>query len=192
MDKQRAYSMQVRSQAKEVTRQRIAHAALELGAEKFTVEITLSQIAARAGTSVQTVLRHFGSREGVLDAAVALGSAEVSAQRAVPAGDLDAATSVLVDHYEQWGDLVIRLLGQEDDERVKRLVEPGKKLHRDWVARVYRPQIDDRPPVDREALTNLLVVSTDVYTWKLLRRDRGLDPVTTGARMTALVRALLA
>lgn len=191
MDHQRTYSMQVRSQAKEETRQRIARAALDLGAQKMTVEITLAQVAARAGTTVQTVLRHFGSREGLLDAAVALGSAQVSAQREVPVGDIEMATSVLVVHYEQWGDFVVRLLGQESDERVGRLVEPGKKLHRDWVAHVYQPQIRARPAVEQEALIDLLVVATDVYTWKLLRRDRRLDPDTTGARITALVRALL-
>ncbi len=191
MEIQRSYSMQVRAQTKQQTRQRILRAALELAVERMTVDLTLGEIAARAGTTVQTVLRHFGSRDTLLDAAVELRSTEVSAERAAPVGDIEAATAVLMVHYEQVGDFVVRLLGQENDERVRRLMEPGKKLHRTWVETVYQPQIDARPDSEHDALTDLLVVATDVYTWKLLRRDRGLDQATTGARMTALVGALL-
>ena len=41
-------------------------------------------------------------------------------------------------------------------------------------------------------LVDLLVVATDVYTWKLLRRDRRLSVARTRERMEALVRAVLA
>jgi len=44
----------------------------------------------------------------------------------------------------------------------------------------------------REELTDLLVVATDVYTWKLLRRDRGLDRPTAEARVRHLIVAVLA
>ena len=45
---------------------------------------------------------------------------------------------------------------------------------------------------DPEELTDLLVVATDVYTWKLLRRDRGLGRDRTERRMRLLVDRLLA
>ena len=43
----------------------------------------------------------------------------------------------------------------------------------------------------REARVDLLVVATDVYTWKQLRRDRGLDRGTTTQRIHELVAALI-
>ena len=41
-------------------------------------------------------------------------------------------------------------------------------------------------------MVDLLVVATDVYTWKLLRRDRRLSVRRTCERMESLVRAVLA
>lgn len=54
---------------------------------------------------------------------------------------------------------------------------------------VFAPQLAGRE--DGAALTDLLVVATDVYPWKLLRRDAGLDRTTTQERLLRLVRALL-
>ena len=43
-----------------------------------------------------------------------------------------------------------------------------------------------------EALLDLLVVATDVYTWKLLRLDRGLGARATRAAMVELCEAVAA
>jgi AcrR family transcriptional regulator len=192
MDAPRTYTMRARADAKAATRLRVLRAVLELTEEKMTIEITLDEVASRAGTSVQTVLRHFGSRDGLLDEAVTLASAEVEQERQAPVGDIDGAIQAIVAHYERRGDLVVRLLGQEHDPRIAAVVGPGKLLHRRWVEETFRPQLDARPPGDRDALADLIVVATDLYTWKLLRRDRGLDATTTQARMHALVIAVLA
>jgi len=50
-------------------------------------------------------------------------------------------------------------------------------------------RLDD---VVAEALADLLVVGTDLYTWVLLRRDRGLTRAQTEQRMIMLVEAVLA
>ena len=192
MDRPRAYTMRARADAKAATRLRVLRAVLELSEEKMTIEITLDEVASRAGTSVQTVLRHFGSRDGLLDEAVKLASAEVEQERRAPVGDIGGAIRAIVAHYERRGDFVVRLLGQEHDPRVAAVVGPGKLLHRRWVEDVFRPQLDARRPRDRDALVDLLAVATDVYTWKLLRRDRGLGSATTVKRMYSLVAALLA
>jgi AcrR family transcriptional regulator len=191
MNAPRRYTMRARADAKAATRLRLLRAALELSEEKMTIEITLDEVASRAGTSVQTVLRHFGSRDGLLDETVKFASADVEDERRATPGDVGEAIAAVVAHYEKRGDFVLRLLGQEQDPRIAAVVGPGKGLHRRWVTESFRPQLDARPPADREALTDLLVVATDVYAWKLLRRDRGLDRDTTQARMRALVTAIL-
>jgi AcrR family transcriptional regulator len=192
MNAPRTYSMGARAEAKAATRLRLLRAVLELSEEKSTIEITLDAVASRAGTSVQTVLRHFGSRDGLLDEAVKLASAEVEQERRATAGDIEGAIRAVVAHYEKRGDYVLRLLGQEHDPRIAAVVTPGKHLHRRWVEDSFGPQLQTRPPADREALVDLLVVATDLYTWKLLRRDRSLDPQTVQARMRWLVTAILA
>ncbi len=191
MDAPRTYTMRARADAKAATHLRVLRAVLELSEEKMTIEITLDEVASRAGTSVQTVLRHFGSRDNLLDEAVRLASADVEKERRAPVGDVAGALAVIVAHYERRGDYVLRLLGQEHDPRIAAVVGPGKLLHRRWVEDVFRPQLDAAGG-DRDTLVDLLVVATDVYAWKLLRRDRSLDAATTQARMHALVTAILA
>ena len=68
-------------------------------------------------------------------------------------------------------------------------MELGRRLHRDWVEEVFAPQLAGRR--DREELVDLLVVATDLLTWKILRRDGGMDRSTTCKRMLRLVRAVL-
>lgn len=190
MSEKRTYTMGARAAAKEVTRHRILRAFRELAKKRMTIEITLDDVAERARTTVQTVLRHFGSRDGLFDAALAIATAEVEEQRRAPAGDTEAALRAIVDHYDDQGDFVLRMLAQEDDERIQRIVGPGKAQHRRWVQEVFAPQL--RHSSDPEALTDALVVATDVYAWKLLRRDRALSRDDTERRMRTLVEAVLA
>jgi hypothetical protein len=64
-----------------------------------------------------------------------------------------------------------------------------RRIHRDWVEEVFAPQLADL--ADREELVDLLVIATDVLTWKILRRDSGLDRASTCQRMRRLVTAVL-
>lgn len=190
---ERSYSMTNRGLAAEATRNRILQATLELATEKLTVEIVLVDVAARAGVTVQTLLRHFGSRERLFDAVVAVGASEIVAERDTPVGEIGEAVRVIVGHYESRGDWSIALLGQEaSDERIKRVAELGKHLHKDWVLAVFAPQLAGIRASARPALVDLLVVATDVYTWKLLRRDRGLTRAMVEERMHYLVDAIVA
>lgn len=189
----RAYSMVNRSVAVARTRERILQATVALAAEKRTAEIVLTNVADRAGVTVQTILRHFASRDGLFAAAVESASGEVAREREAPAGDVPGAVRVLVDHYEARGDWVLALLGQESyDERVRRVTDVGREVHRRWVERVFAPQLAERMPVSRSALADLLAVATDVCTWKLLRRDRGLGRDQAEQRMRELVDAVIA
>jgi AcrR family transcriptional regulator len=188
----RPYSMGVRADRVADTRRRVLGAVLALSEEKMTIEITLDDVAARAKVSVQTILRHFTTRDGLLDAAVQAATEDVVEERRTPPGDVGAAVRTIVEHYERRGDFVLRMLGQAfADERIRAVVEPGKSLHRSWVQVTFQPQLDAGPIGDRESLIDLLVVATDVYTWQLLRRDRGLERDDVESRMRRLVRAIL-
>ena len=184
--------MTTRARTAEETRLRILEAVLELQEGRLVPEIGLNDVAEVAGVSVQTILRRFGSRAGLLEAAIELMSRRVVEERRAPVGDVTAAVRVIVDHYEQRGDAVLALLGQEHaDQLVQRIARDGRALHRAWVEEVFAPLLPDSSAA-RGELVDLLVVATDVYTWKLLRRDRRLGRVQTERRMHHLVSALLA
>jgi AcrR family transcriptional regulator len=190
MNTTRTYTMTARARAVEETRGRIIDACVALHGERPVTEIGLDDIAVRAGVSVQTVLRHFGSRAGLEEASFERAQQAVADERRTPVGDVAAAVHVIVDHYERRGDMALLMLAQEThQDLMARITEQGKALHRAWVTEVFAPFLAAAD--DADELTDLLVVATDVYAWKLLRRDRGLSRDRTESRIRRLVEALL-
>lgn len=178
----RPYESGVRSEAARSTRDRIVRSAVDLAYERGDIEMTLEQIAERAGTTVRTIMRQFGSRDGVVEAGIELGSMEVAAERQDPGGDRDSSIRLLVEHYEKRGAFVLKILASELPG-ARRVTASGRLLHRDWVENVFTT----RDP----ALVDMLVVATDVYAWKLLRLDRGLSVATTADRMGRMTAAIM-
>jgi AcrR family transcriptional regulator len=184
MNMTRTYRMDTRRAAAEATRERILSAAVEAFLTRWYDEVTLQDVAAAAGVSGQTVINHFGGKEPLFAAAVARISEEIGARRdRAPAGDLDALIAALIEDYEITGDATIRLLALEHRvEQIAPLLAEGRGYHRDWV----------RATFGRPDLLPELVVATDVYTWKLLRRDQGLSADATRDSVRRTVLALLA
>ncbi len=182
--------MSARADAAHATRTRILDATFAAAATRPLAAVTLADVASIAEVTVQTVLRQFESREGLFDAAVEHAGAQVEQERVTPAGDVEAAVSTVIDHYEQRGDAVLVLLAQDRwDARARAVTDNGRALHRRWVAEAFAPQLQAH--LERDEVLDLLVVATDVYTWKLLRRDRRLSRARTHTRMVRLVRAVL-
>src|SRR3989442_15222417 len=100
----RSYQMSVRAQATEENRRRIAAAARDQFAAAPYEEVTLTMIATAAGVSHQTVLNQFGSKGGVLQAAMELIHQEVAQLRArARRGDISSIVQVLIQQYEASG-----------------------------------------------------------------------------------------
>lgn len=174
----RAYAQVARAAAAEDTAKRIIEAFLELLMSQWFDDITLDRVAVRAGVSVPTLVRRFGGKDGLLAAAVPVLSAQIAEQRG--GATHDAATSVdrLVADYERTGDAIIRLLALAPRfPAIGQLTEFGRGQHRRWVATAFGESLSTIQGAARERALDALVVATDVYTWKLLRRDlrRSLD-----------------
>ena len=76
--------------------------------------ITLQSTAARAGVSVQTILRHFGTRSELVQAAATQAWQRVIDLRGLaPVGDVPASVKFLFIHYESFGDRLIQARGRE-------------------------------------------------------------------------------
>ncbi len=186
----RPYRMRARAETAAATRSRIIRAVLELHVERFHDQITLDDIAGRAGVTVQTVLRQFGSRDGLVTAAAEQATNEVVAQRsAAPVGDVAGAIENLLDHYEEWGRSALRLLAQEEQvPQLRAIADGGRAAHYAWVDRTFGSFLaESSDPLLRPKLIAL----TDVFTWKLLRLDLGLDRTATASALDSMISAVV-
>ena len=183
MKTQRAYSMELRAAAAEATHDRILSAAADAFIEQWYDDVTIASVAKRAGVSGQTVANHFGSKEQLFTAVHQRIGGEIVGRRYRPEpGDVRGAVEALVEDYELTGDGVVRFLALE--EKVPSLapaLAEGRRGHREWVEAMFQAP----------ELVPELVVATDVYTWKLLRRDQGLSRDETVASILKIVEALL-
>ncbi|OBA84071.1 hypothetical protein A9W99_06745 [Mycobacterium sp. 1164966.3] len=190
--KKRSYEMRARKEATAATRSAIVAAAVDSVMAERSLGITLGTVADRAGVTVKTVLRHFGTREALIEEAAARALQDVLLERTAPPDDVEHALTVLIAHYERRGDPVLGVLAEEDgDPRARQICNTGRALHRKWVEDLFGSEL---PPeaVERARLVDALVVATDVYAWKLLRRDRCLSVDDVRDRMLLMCGAVLA
>jgi AcrR family transcriptional regulator len=189
----RRYRMVTRADAAAATRRSIADSWLALFSELQYDEITLEAVAERAGVTVPTVIRHFGSKDELF-AAVARELVDEEAKRRAetPVGDIPRAVRALVGRYELVGDAVLRLLAQEDRfAALREVADGGRRIHYEWVDRVFGPLLESRSGVERRYLRAKLVAVTDIYVWKVLRRDLGLGRGQVQTAIAEMVGALV-
>ena len=185
----RAYRQGARAEATGETGRRILDVFFTRLQQDWFEDIRLDDVAMEADVTVQTVIRRYGGKDGLLNAAIARMSEEVTRRRRAPAGDLDAAVAALVADYETVGDLVMRLLAQEERfPAIRKVTDVGRREHRAWVEQTFAAELRACTPAGRRDLADALVVATDLYTWKLLRRDMGRSAKAAKANMLRLAR----
>jgi AcrR family transcriptional regulator len=191
--RKRRYEMSARADAAANTAERILDAAAKIFWESPTATFSLDQVAARAGVSVQTVIRRFGGRDGLFSAAAEREAERIAEQRAAaPVGDAQGAIAVLVDHYEEHGANVLRLLAEEQKiPQLAELVVRGREFHRAWCARVFAPDLAGLSGAQRRRRLAQFTAVCDVQTWKLLRIDSGLSRPQTELALVELLQPLL-
>lgn len=189
----RPYRQTARADAAAATHRRILEAFASRIRTGWLDEITLDEIAAASGVTVQTVIRRFGGKEGLLNAAAdQLGRQIAERREGIDEGDWRAHVCSAIDDYEVSGDLVIRLLAQEQRwPPLKPVLDVGRAGHRKQVVQVYRPWLAGLTPKAKAQTIATLVLLTDVYAWQLLRRDHGLDRDATVSVTLGLVGRLI-
>ncbi len=191
--------MEVRNEQAAATRQRIVDAARALISEG-SADLTLERVAADAGTSVKTVLRKFGSKRGLIVEAV-IGSLVADTdggddkpappRRADSAESLHEALGELFEDYEEIGDRVVWMLEHEHRiDGLREVAETGRDHHLSWVRTVFATALDGLSRAEYSELEPALLVVTDVYVWKLLRRDSVSSAIAAASIMERLVRGL--
>jgi AcrR family transcriptional regulator len=189
----RRYRMAARAEAAAATRGRILEAAVAVFWERPLLDISLEEVARRAGVSLPTVIRGFGDKVGLFAAAVEHEYERVRQRRdEAPVGDVRAAVRILVDHYEELGDAVLRLLAAESQAPgLHEIADRGRAYHAAWCERVFATALAGLEGEEHARRLAEFVAVADVYMWKVLRRDRGLSRSQTELALCELIEPLL-
>jgi AcrR family transcriptional regulator len=189
----RPYRQVARAQAQQRTRDAlIAAAHREFHAGRWE-EASLDAIAASARVTKQTLLRHFGSKDGLLEQAIQWGFDEVRDQRFnAPRGDVAGAVDNLLDHYERWGERAIRI-GAVDGlgEVAAGLGRRARQLHYDWVEHAFGSSLQRLSKKDRSRRRAALIALCDVHTWRLLSHDLELPRAEVRATLINAIESLI-
>jgi AcrR family transcriptional regulator len=176
----RRYDMERRAKAAEETRRRIVASLLDLLVDRRPDQITLDEVADRAGVSLRTLYHHFASRAALLSAALQELAAEVG-QHAIGAwavdlaGPRDALRAYVTGIYEvyeahrQGFDAILSARGEpEVSETIGRI----RATARARVRQVLEAASADLViPMD-EAVA-LVYVNVLFAPWQTLTRDLG-------------------
>jgi AcrR family transcriptional regulator len=193
MNRQRKYDMSNRARAAEQTRERIVWAMVECFTTTPYPAIRLSDVAERAGVTTQTIIRRFGSKAGLVIAAVGAASEGVDELQVGGLG-LDEAIEALLTSYLHYGDAMAKMFAEAHlVEGLEPIAARGRAEYLDWLENSFGPHLP-QTLTHGERTTRLaqLIAVCDVDTWQLLRRDGRLDPEHARLAMTELIRAVLA
>ena len=192
--KRRAYKQDARADQARANAQAVLDAAVkQLRTAKRLAEVTLEDIAADARVTVRTILRQFGSKDGIMEAAfLEVGRQIEMARPKTVAGDVDAALAALLTQYEAEGDLNARVVAEEYEIPIlHKLLEHARASHRQWVASIFAPRLAHLSPAEREQRITALYAATEVQLWKVMRRDLHQSAEQTAVIFHQLVRGVL-
>jgi TetR/AcrR family transcriptional regulator, regulator of autoinduction and epiphytic fitness len=181
----------------ERTRQALVEALLGL-LDSGQPRPTAAEIAARAGVSERSVFQHFPDREALLEAV-----AREQYQRVVPTLVPVDSSLPLDERIEQFVAQRSRLYERIGGvRRAGLLIEHESTSVAGWIAtarqqkaaeveRVFRRELDDTPPDEREPLRTALVMVCSWTAWDSWRTHQKLSVARARAALTAAIRALV-
>src|SRR3954452_24028141 len=188
--KTRSYRQGRRAHAAQARTDAILAAAVELFAERPLDQITLADVAERAGVGLQTLIRRVHTKDGLVRAVNEWMDGRIGDAR----GELESADPAIVAaalerEYETWGAFIHRTLRQE--ERFAEGAAAGRRFHAEWVQTAFADALAAREPAARELLRAQLIGVCGVELWLVLRRDAGLSASQAGDAVAGLIERLL-
>jgi AcrR family transcriptional regulator len=190
----RPYKQVARARGQERTRTALQEAALDEFYEGRWQQVSLQEIATKAGVTKQTLLRHFGSKDGLLLQALGQEAKQVMGQRLnVPQGDIDGAVANVLDHYEAWGERSLRVGAwlQSGPPLLAGLSQAAREFHYGWIEYAFAPWLKPLRGKARARRRAALIALCDVQTWWLLSHDLSLPRPEVHAILIDLVERLL-
>jgi AcrR family transcriptional regulator len=189
----RPYTQVARATSQQRTREALIEAAADAFFSGRWEQASLADMALAAGVTKQTLLRHFGSKEGLLEQTLRHGFNLVRDQRwEAPTDDVTGAVDNLLDHYEQFGErsLVIGN-GGGPSKAVADLGRTARQLHYDWVDHVFAAWLDRLKPTARARCRAALIALCDVRSWWLWSHDLRMPRTQVRATLIQAIERLL-
>ena len=182
--------MERRSANAAATKARVHAVATALYAER-PQDFALKTVAARAGTSVQTILRIYGSKAALVETLLAASRAKTIGPNGLP-DNLVTTIRARYTEYEKNGDGPNGHItnGQRDPAAAKQ-AEVARQSHRAWVEEVFSGKLGTQASLADQARLFGLIVATDISVWRLLRRDFGLYRRAAEAVVIGIIQSLL-
>jgi len=174
----RRYRQVARAQARERTRDALLDAADEEFYRGSWPDVSLEALAKRAGVTKQTLLRHYGSKEGLLLHTLLRNATQVHDQRwSAPRGDVSGAVENLLDHYEVWGERSLRIGAwlNGGSSPLSMFSRAAREVHYNWVEHAFGPYLENLQGRARARRRAALVAICDVQTWWLFSHDLKLE-----------------
>lgn len=186
--------MTTRATEAERTGDRIIDAMLERFRVTEYARIRLEDVAADASVTVQTVIRRFGSKAGLMGAMVTRELGVIMANRAAATGTSVVETiTALAAHYEVYGRLILKTYAEASQaDGLGELVDRGRAYHLDWCRNAFAGSVrEDADAEERERRIAQIVAVCDARTWYILREDSGLSAEQTRLAILELLRPLV-
>jgi AcrR family transcriptional regulator len=185
----RPYRQGRRAAAAEARTEAILEAAMAAFAAKPFDQITLAEVAERAGVGVQTLIRRVQTKDGLVRAVNEWAVAAIGEARGAPdSADPDVVAAAVARQYERFGDLIDRSTRQADvSPALAESARGGRAAHRAWIETAFADEIARGGP----ALTGQLIALCGVEFWLVLRRDGGLSPEQARDAVADLIRSIL-
>jgi AcrR family transcriptional regulator len=189
----RKYEQTARAQSQERTREALLAAATDAFFGDRWRKTSLNMLAQAAGVTKQTLLRHFGSKDGLLLHAFMRGSIAVRDQRwSAPQGDIAGTVENVVEHYEAWGERSMKVgAWQSRTGSLAQLSAAARQFHYDWVDYAFAPWLERLAEPEHARSRAILISLCDVQTWWILSHDLGLDHDEVVATLTSALERQL-
>ncbi len=189
----RKYNMSVRTKNAKATEKNILKATGALWIEYPIREITLEMIATKAGVTERTILRKFGSKEELYEAAIQHDVAGIqSIKDQAKIGDVENAVEVLMKEYTLTGLAAIRTLAVEFEFPIAaKILKKGRESHKAWCERVFSPFLPPDTHPKYPLYLGAIYAATDVNKWKLLHRDLGYSEKKTASIFKITIASII-
>jgi AcrR family transcriptional regulator len=182
--------MSIRTAQRELTRQRILDAVLDLVAEGRLAEVSVPDVARRSGASVATIYRYFPTKDALFQAA-----AEEPARRAageLPRGEIVLGGEYLREMWQAFAENMALLRHQLASDAGRDMRAARYDASRQWfVDALAHRGIDPDSDAGRR-LVRLALLLTSSLAFVDLHDRQGLDAETAAADVTWAITALAA
>jgi AcrR family transcriptional regulator len=182
--------MTIRTAQKEVTRQRILGAVLDLVADGGLAEVTVPDVARASGASVATIYRYFPTKDALFEAAAGEPARRAAAE--LPAGQLTEGPAYLRALWRAFSENMALLRHQLASDAGREMRNARYERSRQWFAHACAARGIDPESREGERVVRLALLVTSSLAFVDLHDRQGIDADTAVGDVSWAIEKLVA